>query len=168
MPLSEGKKARRQTVFGLWFPIKTNRAVSFSDKPDTSPSVSPASDSPSSDPLSTSEAGRDGFKNRLTRSGSKLLSFLGLNSSSNREFVLKTPLIQSDEIELQATSRLLSRRPPRTPILMKVLEVCLLRPRSGSIFALPLMGKRLTPLTPLTLFTFQASHKSQTIQATLR
>lgn len=78
------KSPQRRSVFGLWIPSKTAKPVSSSGKIDP-PTGSGASDSPVSDPISTSDSGRDRLRTRLTRSGSKILSLLKLGYSSNGE-----------------------------------------------------------------------------------
>ncbi|KAJ5129741.1 uncharacterized protein N7515_005780 [Penicillium bovifimosum] len=73
MPAS---KNDRRSLFNLWIPTK----VVVSGKPDTSPTDSGTSESPLTEPIIP--VGRDRLKARLTRSGSKILLFLGLRGSS--------------------------------------------------------------------------------------
>ncbi|KAJ5643272.1 uncharacterized protein N7484_005779 [Penicillium longicatenatum] len=81
MTVSCRKKVRsRKSVFNLWIPTKAatyNKCGPFA-------SDSPISDaSPTSEPIITTDPGKDRLKIRLTRSGSKLLLLLGLGSSAN-------------------------------------------------------------------------------------
>ncbi|KAJ5792389.1 uncharacterized protein N7503_008367 [Penicillium pulvis] len=82
MTVSYRKKVRsRRSVFNLWIP---NKAATHNNKCGPFPSDSPISDaSPASEPIITTEPGKDRLKIRLTRSGSKLLLLLGLGSSAN-------------------------------------------------------------------------------------
>lgn len=71
------KSPQRRSIFGLWIPGKTNKPVVSGGKIDPT-TGSGASDSPGSDPISSSETGKDRLRTRLTRSGSKILSLLKL------------------------------------------------------------------------------------------
>ncbi|KAJ5105360.1 hypothetical protein NUU61_002707 [Penicillium alfredii] len=77
----EPKQRRRRSLFGLWIPAKP---VVFSNKVNTSPKNSAASDSPASDPIAIPEESRDRLRVRLNRSRSKVLFLFGLRSFSNR------------------------------------------------------------------------------------
>jgi hypothetical protein len=75
------KDTARRTLFNLWIPTK----VVVSGKPDTSPTDSGTSESPATEPIIPG-VGRDRLRARLTRSGSKILLFLGLRGSSKSEY----------------------------------------------------------------------------------
>ncbi|KAJ5217058.1 hypothetical protein N7468_010066 [Penicillium chermesinum] len=85
---------KRRSVFGLWIPTKI---VTVTNKCDPSPPDSAISDSPASEPIINHRVRKDRFKVRLTRSGSKLLLFLGLGSSSNIDQV--NPIYMADDIQ---------------------------------------------------------------------
>lgn len=92
------KVRKRRSVFGLWIPTKV---AAVNNKCDPSPPDSAVSDSPASEPIINHRVRKDRFKVRLTRSGSKLLLFLGIGSSSNSESLghasgqVLTPLSQA-------------------------------------------------------------------------
>lgn len=74
--MTSRKKSSRRARFRLWIPAK---AV-VSENPDTSPDAFDASESPESD-SSIPGSGRGRLRDRLTRSGSKILLLLRLRGS---------------------------------------------------------------------------------------
>lgn len=101
MTVSYRKKVRsRRSVFNLWIP---NKAATHNNKCGPFPSDSPISDaSPASEPIITTEPGKDRLKIRLTRSGSKLLLLLGLGSSATSKI---TFIDHMGDIDLLTISR---------------------------------------------------------------
>lgn len=78
MTASSKKDTTRRSLFNLWIPTK----VVVSEKQDTSPTDSGTTESPASEPIIP----KDRLRVRLTRSGSKILLFLGLRGSSKSEW----------------------------------------------------------------------------------
>ncbi|KAJ6010716.1 hypothetical protein N7451_002128 [Penicillium sp. IBT 35674x] len=101
MTVSYRKKVRsRRSVFNLWIP---NKAATHNSKCGPFPSNSPISDaSPASEPIITTEPGKDRLKIRLTRSGSKLLLLLGLGSSANSRITFISHLVDTDLLTISS------------------------------------------------------------------
>lgn len=77
---SSKKDANRRSLFNLLIPTK----IVVSGKPDTSPTDSGATESPASEPIIPLRKYR--LRDRLTRSGSKILLLLGLRGSSKSKW----------------------------------------------------------------------------------
>ncbi|OQE84944.1 hypothetical protein PENNAL_c0025G03021 [Penicillium nalgiovense] len=91
---SSKKDANRRSLFNLLIPTK----IVVSGKPDTSPTDSGATESPASEPIIPLRKYR--LRDRLTRSGSKILLLLGLrgSSKSNKEFSLDSDCCDSVQV----------------------------------------------------------------------
>lgn len=140
MTVSYGTKAQqRRSVLSLWVPYRPTKPVAFSGETDQSPSDSPGSDSPTSDPSSTSVTGKGFLRTRLTRSGSKLLSLLGLGSPSSGKPICHATLRQSAHDGFQETRRAPSPDHTETITATRVAGARLFQAQSKALLILPMI-----------------------------